>query len=258
MVGYKTSNTATDVRGEPHPGPFLSIIIPAFNEGKRLPETLDRIVTFVQSQSFVVEVIVVDNASTDMTEEIVRNCASLHPFIKYLYEAHRGKGAAVRAGILEGRGDYLLLCDADLAVPIAEAGNFLPPQCDMYDVAIGSREIAGARRCHEPFYRHMMGRIFNMVVRLLLLPGIRDTQCGFKCFRRDPGHDLFSSSTIMGWAFDVEILHIATLRGYRILEIPVTWYYGAESKVSPIRDSWRMFKELLIIRQNGKRGVYDK
>jgi dolichyl-phosphate beta-glucosyltransferase len=150
------------------------------------------------------------------------------------------------------------MCDADLAVPIAEVGKFLPPQCDMCDVAIGSREIAGARRYNEPFYRHIMGRIFNIVVQLLLLPGIRDTQCGFKCFRRDPGHDLFSSSRIMGWGFDAEILYIASLREYRILEIPVTWYYGAQSKVSPIRDSWRMFKELLIIRQNGKRGVYDK
>jgi glycosyltransferase involved in cell wall biosynthesis len=257
MTEYETSHKAPDTGEKLHLRPFLSIVIPAFNEERRLPETLSQVLTFVQSQTFTVEVIVVDNASTDTTKEIIMDFDSRHPCIRYLYEAKRGKGAAVRTGILAGRGDYLLICDADLAVPIAEVEKFLPPQCSMYDVAIGSREIAGAWRYNEPFYRHIMGRVFNFVVQLLLLPGIRDTQCGFKCFRRDVGHDLFRSSTIRGWGFDVEVLYIATLRGYRVLEIPVSWYYGAQSKVSPIRDSWRMFKELLIIRKNGRRGVYD-
>jgi len=236
--------------------PYLSIIIPAFNEAERLPETLKRIVAFVKVQSFVSEVIVVDNASSDTTEEIVMEFCSRYPFLKYLHQAIRGKGAAVRTGILAGQGDYLLICDADLAVPINEIGKFLPPQLQDYDIAIGSREAEGAKRYDEPFHRHLMGRVFNVIVRTLLLPGILDTQCGFKCFRRDVAHELFSAGSINGWSFDVEILYIARLKGYRITEVPVNWYYGEKSKVSPVRDTWLMFKEVLAIRKNWKARNY--
>jgi len=233
--------------------PYISIIIPAFNEAERLPETLKRIVAFIKAQRFITELIVVDNASSDATKEIVMEFCSRYPFMKYLHQPIRGKGAAVRTGILCSHGDYLLICDADLAVPLDEISKFLPAQLGDYDIAIGSREAEGAKRHGEPFYRHLMGRVFNAIVRTLLLPGILDTQCGFKCFRRDIAHELFSMGRINGWSFDVEVLYIARLKGYRIAEVPVNWYYGEKSKVSPVRDTWLMLKEVLYIRENWKK-----
>jgi len=237
--------------------PYLSIIIPAFNEAERLPETLKRIVAFIKAQSFITELIVVDNASSDATKEIVMEFCSQYPFLKYLHQAIRGKGAAVRTGILAAQGDHLLICDADLAVPIEEVGKFLSPQVKDFDIVIGSREAMGAMRYNEPFYRHLMGRVFNLIIRVLLLPGLYDTQCGFKCFRRDVAHELFSAGRINGWSFDVEVLYIARLKGYRIAEVPVNWYYGDKSKVSPVRDTWLMLKEVLEIRNAWKKSRFN-
>ena len=235
----------------------LSIIVPAFNEARRLPATLDRLVAYAESRPFSTEVLVVDNASTDATNAVATEFASRCPVVRCLQEGVRGKGAAVRTGVMAASGEYILFSDADLAVPVEEADNFLPPRVPDCDIAIGSREAEGARRYGEPFRRHLMGRVFNLVVRGFLLPGLQDTQCGFKAFRRDVARDLFSGSTVHGWAFDVEILYIARLRGYRIVEVPVQWYYGEESKVRPVRDTWRMLNEISKIRKNGKRGLYN-
>jgi dolichyl-phosphate beta-glucosyltransferase len=232
--------------------PLLSIIVPAYNEAARLPLTLERIAAFVKAQSYYAEVIVVDNASTDATKDIVMEFCSRCLFVKYLYEAVQGKGAAVRTGMLAGQGDFLLISDADLAVPIEEVFKFIP-YFQEYDIVIGSREAVGAKRYDEPFHRHLMGRVFNFIVRTLLLPGILDTQCGFKCFSREVAHELFSAGRINGWSFDVEVLYTARLKGYRIAEVPVNWYYGEKSKVSPVRDSWLMLKEVIAIRRNWKR-----
>jgi dolichyl-phosphate beta-glucosyltransferase len=236
----------------------LTIVVPAFNEEKRLPETLPQVLTFAEAREYPVEVLVVDNASTDRTAEIVRQMASGHPVLSLLHQPIRGKGAAVRKGLLEGRGEYLFMCDADLAMPIEEVAKFLPPRLAGYDIAIASREAAGAVRYNEPGYRHLMGRAFNLVVRSLAVPGIQDTQCGFKCFRRDVARDLLAVQTIDGWAFDVEILHIGVRRGYRIVEVPVNWYYGEGSRISPVQDSIKMLMEVLRIRRNGRAGVYDR
>ncbi len=233
--------------------PFLSIIIPAFNEEERLPETLNKIVAFVESQSFLTEIIVVDNASTDKTAKLLADFADRYRFIKCLYEEKKGKGAAVRTGMLAGQGDYLLISDTDLSVPITQITEFLPPRRSDYDIAIGSRETEGAMRHHEPFYRHLMGRVFNLVVRLLVIPGLRDTQCGFKCFRREVARQLFSVSKVNGWSFDVEILCAAMEKGYRIIEVPVDWFYGGKSKVSALRDTWLMLKEIIDIRRTCKK-----
>ena len=202
--------------------------------------------------------LVVDNASTDRTADVVRATAADHPIVSLLYQPVRGKGAAVRKGIPSGKGQYLFVCDADLAMPIEEVSKFLPPNLADYDVAIASREVPGAVRYDEPWYRHVMGRVFNLLVRLLAVPGIQDTQCGFKCFRREVALDLFSAQTIDGWAFDVELLHVAGLRGYRIVEVPVNWYYGTNSRVSPLRDSWSMLREVVQIRRNSRAGLYDE
>jgi dolichyl-phosphate beta-glucosyltransferase len=150
-----------------------------------------------------------------------------------------GKGAAVKQGMLNAHGDLLIMSDADLAVPIEEVTKFLPPALDprSFDVAIASREGPGAVRYDEPFHRHLMGRVFNFLVRMLAVPGVQDTQCGFKCFTRDAALFLFPLQRIDGWGFDVEILHIAGRHGLRMVEVPVHWHYGQNSRIRPLQNT---------------------
>jgi len=238
--------------------PLLSLIIPAYNEGKRLPQTLPQITDFVESQKFSCEVVIVNNNSKDDTRQIADEFAGRHSFIRVFDEPRQGKGAAVHTGMLAAEGEYLFMVDADLSMPIAEVSKFLPPHLEHYDVAMASREAAGAVRYDEPGYRHLMGRAFNLLVRVLAVHGFQDTQCGFKCFRRHAAQDVLAFQSIDGWAFDVELLFIAQKRGYRIVEIPIEWYYRANSRISPISDAIDMFREVLKIRLNGLRGQYDK
>ena len=238
--------------------PFVSIIIPAWNEERRMPASLQRVAAFVEEQSYPIEIIVVDDGSQDATPDIVEGFAQQYPFITLIRNPHGRKGAAVRAGIARGQGEYLVISDTDLSVPIEELSKFLPPALDGYDVAIASREVPGAQRIDEPYYRHLMGRVYNLLVRLLVVPGIQDTQCGFKAFRREVARDVFAYHTIDGWGFDVEILFIARRLSYRVVEVPVVWYYGNESKVSPIQDTLRMFRDLLQVRHNARQGLYDR
>lgn len=235
--------------------PFLSIVIPARNEERRLPQTLEQVVRFVNQQSFITEVLVVVNASTDRTLEVARSYAASHPGITVFDESLPGKGRAVRHGMLAARGHYRFFADADFSMPIEEVVRFLPPAVDV-PIAIASREAPGAVRYDEPFYRHITGRVFNTFIRTLVLPALHDTQCGFKMFRADVAEDLFKRQTLMGWSFDVELLYIASRRGLPILEVPIPWYFNPESKISVVRDSWRMFVDLLTIRRNGRKGLY--
>lgn len=237
--------------------PLLSIIIPAYNEGRRLPQTLPQVIDFLQAQSYAAEVILVNNNSRDNTLDIAQEFAAEYPFFTALSEPTQGKGAAVRAGMLAGRGDYLFIADADLSMPIEEVNKFLPPQLSDYDIAIGSREAAGAVRYNEPEYRHIMGRVFNLIVKIMAVRGFQDTQCGFKSFRRETAQDLFAYQTIDGWAFDVELLFIAQRRGYKIVEVPIDWYYRTNSRINPLRDAFNMFREVIKIRLNGWKGLYD-
>jgi dolichyl-phosphate beta-glucosyltransferase len=236
--------------------PLVSIVIPAYNEERRLPASLQRVARFVEQQSYRVEVVIADDGSTDGTAAIVERFAADHPFVFLERAPHGGKGSAIRAGIRRGRGDYLAISDADLAVPIDELNKFLPPALDGYDLAIASREGEGARRIDEPYYRHLMGRVYNLLVRILAVPRIQDTQCGFKVIRRDAARQIFGCQTINGWGFDVEVLFIAQRLGYRIVEVPVTWYYGRGSKIHPVRDTLNMFRDLLQVRLNARRGAY--
>lgn len=239
--------------------PLLSLVIPAYNEGApdRLPKSLQHITAFVEAQPFPIEVIIVNNNSKDNTLAIAEEAAAKYPYICVLTEFRQGKGAAVRTGMLKARGEYLFICDADLSMPIEEALKFLPPQAETYDIAIASREAPGSRRIDEPEIRHIMGRVFNFIVKVIAVHSLNDTQCGFKCFRREVAQALFPLQTIDGWAFDVELLFIAQRRGYRIIEIPITWIYKEHSKIKPLSDSINMVLETLKIRRNGWRGVYD-
>lgn len=239
--------------------PLLSLIIPAYNEGDddRLPQSLRQIVAFVEKQAYSIEVIIVNNNSTDNTLAIAEEAAANHPYIRVMTELTQGKGAAVRSGMMAAGGDYLFICDADLSMPIEEVNKFLPPTLDGYDIAIASREAPGSKRIGEPETRHIMGRVFNFIVRVIAVRGLQDTQCGFKCFRRDIAQTLFPLQTIDGWAFDVELLFIAQRRDMHIVEVPITWYYKAHSKIKPLTDSVKMLIETIRIRKNGWRGQYD-
>lgn len=236
---------------------FLSIIVPAYNEENRLPQTLPKVAEFVQDQVFKTEVIVVDDGSLDQTAEIVKEFSGRFSFVRLLQPGHGGKGHAVKQGMLSARGEYVFFADADWAMPVTELPKFLPPQQNGFDVAIGSREGVGAVRYNEPAYRHLMGRVFNFLVKILAVPGFEDTQCGFKCFHRSVVNELFSRQTIDGFGFDVEVLYIARKRGYKIIEVPIHWYAQSESKVHPVKDTLRMIQDIFTVRRNNRQGLYD-
>ena len=200
----------------------------------------------------------VENGSSDQTYQIAQAFAKQHAQLSLLQEAQKGKGRAVRQGMLAAHGEYRFMCDVDFSMPVSEIERFLPPSLQGYDVAIASREASGAQRIGEPYYRHFIGRIYNGLIRILALPGLQDTQCGFKCFRGGVAEDLFKRQTLTGWSFDVEILFIARLLGYKIVEIPIPWYYDPHSKISVVRDSFKMGMDLLTIRLNGLRGIYTQ
>jgi dolichyl-phosphate beta-glucosyltransferase len=235
---------------------FLSVIIPAHNEEHRLPPTLKTLDAFLDRQPYESEVLVVENGSQDLTAVVTEAFAADHPRVRLLREHGRGKGLAVRRGMLQAAGKLRFLCDADLSMPIEELSKFLPPRLADYDLAIGSREAPGARRFNEPVYRHIQGRVFSELVKRLALPGYEDTQCGFKCFRAEAATDLFAVQTFTGWSFDVEVLFIALQRGYRVVEVPIDWYYNSETKVRPLADPLRMLLDILTIRRNWRAGRY--
>jgi dolichyl-phosphate beta-glucosyltransferase len=235
--------------------PFLSIIIPAHNEAERLPQTLSSVQSYLAEKDFDAEVIVVENASTDDTTQIVRDWQEKMPNLRLISRQEPGKGGAVKQGMLEARGTYRFMADADLSMPITELDKFLAPDID-YHVAIASREAKGAKRVDEPEYRHLIGRAFNLLVKLIVLPGIEDSQCGFKCFSAEAAQRIFPQQTMSGWSFDVEVLAVARELGYTITEVPVLWYYQEGSRINVFKDSWRMFHDLWRIRHNRKQGMY--
>jgi glycosyltransferase involved in cell wall biosynthesis len=235
----------------------LSIVIPAYNEAHRLPASLELARAFLDSSEANAEVLVVDDGSADGTATAVERAQQDWPALKLLRQAHAGKGAAVRRGVAHAVGEQIALADADFSMPITEFRRFMPAALGAYDIAIASREAPGARRYGEPEYRHVMGRVFNRLVQWLLLPGIEDTQCGFKFMRRAVAQDVIGQLTIDGWGFDVELLYIARRHGYKIHEIGVPWRYGSDSRVAPLRDTLTMIRDIGSVWLNSRKGRYD-
>jgi dolichyl-phosphate beta-glucosyltransferase len=248
--------------------PQLTLVIPAYDEAERLPLTLPRVAAWLDATPFrPAELILADDGSRDRTLEVMRRFAADRKDTSVLALAHRGKAATVRAGILAARGRFVVFSDADLSVPLQEIGLLTRRLERGFGVAIGSREAPGARREHEPFYRHLMGRGFNAVVQTLLVVGVRDTQCGFKAFTREAAQAIFTrlrrygddAPEVLGpmvTAFDVEVLFLARKLGYRIAEVPVTWHHEKGSKVRPLVDAYRMARDVLGIKWNEWNGAY--
>lgn len=236
---------------------FLSIIIPAHNEENRLPKTLEQVIGFLEKQSYTSEILIVENGSVDATLEVAQEFAGQHKNIRVI-QSERGKGAAVKRGMLEAQGEYRFMCDADLAMPVEEVAKFLPPVTDDLEIAIASREAKGAVRYNEPPYRHLGGRGINFLIQVLILPGLNDTQCGFKCFRADVAEKIFNLQTLNGWSFDIELLFIARRYGYHIHEVPIHWYHDLDTKVRALPDAIRMFQDIFRIHTNAWRGAYKK
>lgn len=235
--------------------PLLSIVIPAYNEERRLPGSMQKIDAFLAAQPYQAELVIVENGSVDNTTAVAEEFAAQHSYVRVIHSA-KGKGAAVRKGMLEASGRYRFMCDADLSMPIEEVSKFLPPAILPYGVAIASREAPGAHRYGEPAYRHLMGRVFNAIVRVLAIPQFQDTQCGFKCFTGDAADDIFRRQSMDGLGFDVEAVAIALARGYTVVEVPIHWYFDADSRVRPVHDTIRMVREVWAVRRNLKAGVY--
>ena len=228
--------------------PFLSVVIPAFNEEARIHATLEQVAAFLKARNFSWEIVVADDGSVDATARLVAAFAAGQPEIRLLSLAHRGKGGAVKQGMLAAAGEYRFLCDADLSMPIEQVERFLPPQVEGADIVVGSRELADSRRIGEPGHRHLMGRFFNALIQALALPGIPDTQCGFKCFRGAIAADLFERQRVDGFAFDVEVLYLARRMGLTVREVGIDWYYREGSKVRLFQDSLGMAWEVVKIR----------
>ncbi len=237
--------------------PFVSVVIPAYNEEKRISATLNRIVEFLRTKPYSAEIIVADDGSLDSTVAVsqaaLKNAQVSFQVLQI--PENRGKGAAVRRGMLAASGEYCLFSDADLSTPIEELDKFLPILIEKKaDVVIGSRSAVGANIVeHQPLFREIMGRIFNGVATLFAFRGIRDSQCGFKCFSRAAVDSLFAVQKLDGFSFDVELLFLAQRFQLKIVELPVTWLNSAASKVNVFRDPLLMFWDVMRIRWLHKR-----
>ncbi len=235
-------------------------MIPAFNEGARIPATLGAVVACVRERGWDAEVIVVNDGSRDGTAAAVREFAAQAREVRLIENpGNRGKGYSVRHGFLEARGEVVMFTDADLSAPMDEADRLFAAIAGGADIAIGSRWLERGRQTHrQPLYRQFFGRCFNAVTRMVMGLHFADTQCGFKAFTRAAAQEVFRLQTIERWGFDPEILFIALKRGYRIEEVPVSWAHDERTRMSYLKDGLQMLKEIAVIRWNALRGRYTK
>jgi dolichyl-phosphate beta-glucosyltransferase len=238
---------------------LISIIIPAYNEGARIGATLDKILAYLTQRGWGdAEIIVVNDGSYDNTVEMVRECAAKNPGVRLLENpGNRGKGYSVRSGMLHAEGETLLFSDADLSSPIEEASKLFAAIAAGSDIAIGSRWLQSELQTQkQPLYRQLLGRVFNLLLRIILGLKFKDTQCGFKAFTRRSAQVIFPRQQIERWGFDPELLFLARKFGFRVTEVPVAWAHREGTRINPLRDGIRMFGEILKIRWNALSGKY--
>ncbi|MBI3282726.1 glycosyltransferase family 2 protein [Candidatus Curtissbacteria bacterium] len=246
--------------------PHLSVIIPAYNEEPNFKKgTIDEVPKYLEKQPYSYEILIVDDGSEDATADLAEEFAKKHTNVRVIKNPHQGKAETVKTGVEKAQGELVLFTDFDQATPIYEVEKLLPyfPESD---IVIGSRQLPGAKREKEPFYRHLMGLVFNLVVQAIAVRGIWDTQAGFKCFKASVAKELFGKLKVYGrgqkvrgalvTAFDVELLFLAAKLGYKIKEVPIAWHHVATSRVNPIKDSLRMFRDVVKVRLNDIRGIY--
>lgn len=227
----------------------LSVVIPCFQEEHRLPGALRVVDRYLEPSGRSFELILVDDGSTDQTRTLIRQAETSTSYVRGVrLLPNRGKGRAVAEGVRCSRGNLVLVSDVDFSAPIEELSKLEEAILTGADVAIGSRAKRGAREVDQPLHRRLMGKTFNLLVQTLLLPGIWDTQCGFKLMRGEVARELAAGLRIEGFAYDVELLYVASLSGYRISEIPVRWINSDTTRVSPLRDSSRMLRDLMKVR----------
>lgn len=244
----------------------LSVVIPAYNEEPNFKKGLvEEVPKYLEKQDYSYEILIVDDGSTDKTAHLADEFAKKYKNVRVIKNPHEGKAETVKKGVEEAKGELILFTDFDQATPISEVEKLLSffPE---YDIVIGSRQLPGARRDKEPIYRHIMGLGFNIVVQAIAVRGIWDTQAGFKCFKADIAKELFTKLKVYGkgkkvqgalvTAFDVELLFIAKKHGYKIKEVPIIWHHVATTRVNPIKDSIKMFKDVIKVRANDLKGVY--
>lgn len=240
--------TTDDATREQRPRRSLSIVIPAHNEGKIIEETITSLRAYFEARNVDYELIIIDDGGCNLPQEVEASAADKTPKVRFVrYGCHLGKGAAVRQGVSAASKEYVAVVDADLEVPIEEIDKLLIPIERGYDIAIGSRMIHGAQVINEPYYRYLMRIILKLIIRSLFFKDIFDTQCGFKCYRREVAQDLFRTQRINGFAYEVEVLALARKRGYRIREVPVRCIHRRTSMIRPLRDSWNVLRDVLII-----------
>jgi dolichyl-phosphate beta-glucosyltransferase len=249
--------------------PFLSVVIPSYNELQNLQRgALDEVIEYLKKQSYEWELILTDDGSSDGTVAELKKIAASHPHVKVQENVHAGKGPTVKAGMLEATGEWRLFTDFDQSTPLREVERLLHRASEGYEIVIGSREMVGSVRDEEPWYRHFMGRGFNWLVQMLAIPGILDTQCGFKLFSQRATEILFPRMEIYGkqtsrgdaftGAFDVELLFLAKKLGFKIQEVPIEWHHRETNRVSPVKDSLRMLRDIIYIRIADMQGKYKQ
>jgi dolichyl-phosphate beta-glucosyltransferase len=240
--------------------PQYSIVIPAYNEAARIAGALESVLGCIRSRGWFAEVVVVNDGSRDQTADIVREFAAGAPEVRLLENpGNRGKGYSVRHGLLESFGEIVMFTDADLSAPIEEADGLFAALRDGADIAIGSRWLERTRQTiRQPLYRQFFGRCFNAVTRAIMGLPYADTQCGFKAFTRAAAQTVFQLETIERWGFDPEILFIARKRGFKVVEVPVSWAHDERTRISYLKDGIRMLQDIAIVRWNAMLGRYNK